>query len=185
MNPVTEYIKNMGKSVGYATIDHISQKSPAAASFAESNQQLFKDVFHSIRDYKTTIQKTKDLLQNTPVYKMGDLAFNNAIEDIKSGKLYNKEREDASFGDFGDFDSISGDMDFSDMEGFSGTITEGDTMVVKSIQSSSERNAYAVTNAVASSTQYLADTNKSIANIQYAQGARTINTVKAGFTGLS
>ena len=189
MNPVAEYIKNIGRSVKYATVQHLSEKSPAAASFVESNQDLYKEVFHGIRDYKTTIQRAKNLVKNSPVYKAGDMAFDNALEDIKSGNLYNKGREDSSFGSFDDFDMESGIDD-----GFGGDssgadsatdFTTGDQMVVKTVANSSKKNAYAVSNAVASSAEYIAGTSKAIANQQYIQATRTLNTLQTGFSSLS
>jgi hypothetical protein len=185
MNPVADYIKNLGKSVGYAAIQHINEKSPAMASFAESNQELYKEVFHSVRDYRTTIQRSKDLIQKSTVYRLGDSAFNNALEDIKSGKLYNKEREDSSFGDFGDMDMSSFDEGFDSASDIPTDITTGDQMVVKAVGSASQKNAFAVTNAVASSAQYVADTNKSIANMHYTQMTRVMSSMQSGFNGIS
>jgi len=184
MNPVADYIKNLGKSVSYAAIQHMSEKAPALSSFAESNQELYKEVFHSVRDYKTTVKRAKDLIQGSTVYRLSDLAFGNAMEDIKSGNLYNKKREDSSFGDFGDTEDMS-EFDNTTDTNATPTITDGDQMVIKAVNSASEKNAYAVTNAVANSAEYIAGTAKSNANMQYTQSIRLMNSIQSGFGGLS
>ena len=185
MNLVANYMKNIGKSVAYATIANVKEKAPAMSSFTESNQDLYMSAYHSIRDYKTTIQKTKNIIQESPVYKAGDSWFSNAMEDIKSGNLYNQAREeDAEFGDeFGDMG------DFGESSSSTGSETPqvpiGDQMVVKSINDSSRKNAYAVTNSVATSAKYIADTSKSIANMAYVQNTRMMGVMQSGFGGLS
>ena len=41
---VTEYIKNVGKSVGYAAIDTVRQPTSNISEFLDTNEDLFKSI---------------------------------------------------------------------------------------------------------------------------------------------
>ena len=43
MTPVVEYIKNVGKSFVYTTVEELGMNMPATKEFMESNEELFKD----------------------------------------------------------------------------------------------------------------------------------------------
>ena len=61
------YIKNVGKSVSYATVDVIKEMSPVFSDLAETNGDLTKDMYKSIKNLKTTIIDTIKALRCTPV----------------------------------------------------------------------------------------------------------------------
>ena len=107
VKPVKNYLKNVAQSLKYATISHVKNVAPTSTSFIESNQDLYREAYHDIRDYKSTYSRMKTYIQNSDMYKVSDQIFNNAMEDIKSGKFYNQEREDADAEKM-----LFGDMDF-------------------------------------------------------------------------
>ena len=48
MTNVQEYIKNIGKSVVYATADVVKSYNPVIADTVETNQELFKAVAYAV-----------------------------------------------------------------------------------------------------------------------------------------
>src|SRR5574344_1547591 len=93
-NKVTEWIRNVGKSVVYATVKEVTtDMMPSVGEFTESNSELFKEVYKDIKDYKNTVRRATEYIKASPPYKAGKLAAENAFEDLKSGKIYNADRE--------------------------------------------------------------------------------------------
>ena len=96
LNPVTEYLKNVAKSVKYATVAYIDTNAPATKEFRDTNKELFQDITSAVRNYKGTIMQAESAVKNTPLYRQGSAAFENTITAIKTGKFYNKDAEDAA-----------------------------------------------------------------------------------------
>ena len=103
------WFKNVGKSLGYASTDLISQMIPASSEFITSNADTAKQLAYDIKNARSTGKKVIDGINNIPQVGIGRDALKNAVKDIKSGKIYNKERQDAIFDEGNDFD-------FEDME---------------------------------------------------------------------
>ena len=186
MSPVAEYIKNIGKSVVYSTIDYTKENAPATSEFLESNEELFKDVYHSIRDFRGTLKRATDAVKDTPIYKESGTAFRNAIADIKSGKLYNKEREDEAF------DAAFNLDDNFDMDGDSGlessgesSLSMGEKSIMQATHEAATMQSHATTSAIEASTRYQVETSRANANMLYVQNARMTNSIEKGFTGVT
>ena len=191
MNAVQSYLKNIGKSVKYATVAYVEKNAPATKEFKETNSELFKDITASIRDYKSTIRRAKDEMENTPIYRQGSYAFENAMSDIRSGKLYNKQREDDAENDFstfggGDF-GFELDSDFSTGNGTGGSddttsseITMGEKSMLSEIHESSKRSAHRIGSTIEASTRYMVETSKMNANLIYSQNAKMSRSIDAG-----
>lgn len=187
MSPVAEYIKNIGKSVVYSTIDYTKENAPATSEFLESNEELFKDVYHSIRDFRGTLKRATDAVKDTPIYKESGNAFRNAIADIKSGKLYNKEREDEAF------DAAFNLDDNFDMDGDSGlessnaesSLSMGEKSIMQATHEAAAMQSHATTSAIEASTRYQVETSRANANMLYVQNARMTNSIEKGFTGVT
>ena len=87
-----KYISNVGKSMGYATVDVLKEMNPSITSFVDTNADTAKTAYNSIRHINRT---TKNIYSKVSASKYGELAKNlkkNIFEDIKSGRIYNKER---------------------------------------------------------------------------------------------
>ena len=174
---VKEYIKNLAKSVGYAAVDTTKMQAPAFKDFLETNEELFSDVYHGIRDITGTIDKAQKIVMESQIYKTGDLALHNAWEDIKTGKIYNKERENAA--EDAAVDNMMGsDLDFGGTEFNDETgeyepkkskkedIPTGDKAVISAVDSAMKASTIATGTAIASTGKYIASTNKAIASMQ-------------------
>ena len=111
---VTEYIKNLGRSVGYAAIDVIKEPTENISDFMETNEDLFKVVYSATKNYKQTLRTVDRSIKRSKIYEAANAVFAALKDDIKTGKFYNKEREDRfgleTFGDdFADFSEFESD----------------------------------------------------------------------------
>lgn len=183
---IAGYISNLGKSVAYSAVDKVKQMSPTTSEFTSTNAELFKSMYTNIRDYKGTYKRGLDVVQKSKVYEAADLGIKSLFEDIKTGKLYNKEREDRISSKIMGFDSDSGfgsfdsdDMNFDDMDDFGSwddeSVTTGDKLVTASIIDSSRNNADMVSMAIAKSAEHITKTQKSATHLLYTQNLQAYN----------
>ena len=125
INTTNTWFKNVIKSMGYTSIDLIKDIAPATSDFVETNNDVSMNIINAMRG-KVTQEKFMDrtLDQVSPLVKMSSQGLKNALEDIKTGNFYNKEREQQyldnvtselendMFGDFEDEDfDFGGDFD--------------------------------------------------------------------------
>ena len=141
MNALT-YMKNLGKSVGYASADVLKEYNPGLFELADSAKDLGTDLYQSIKDFRSNVVETKDEKSFKGIFKdtVNDL-FKNTFEDLKTGNIYNKSRkdsvDDAAF-DFGDFNF---DDDFGNFDDFD---FNDDDSSAEATMASDERNARAI-----------------------------------------
>ena len=65
LGKVTNYLRNLGKSVIYSTHDEIAKIAPATIEYADTNAQLAKNVVYAIRDFRGTLNRTKEYIKST------------------------------------------------------------------------------------------------------------------------
>ena len=158
------YIRNVGKSIGYASIDVLKEKNPVITNFMETNGTVISDTYKTIRNLKKSIRslQNREYLE-TEFGKFGQTYINNLMSDIKTGKLYNKDRgeeyeDDAAKSFMGDLDMSVFD-DFgegtgSDFGSLDEEISSNDMMDIVG-----ERASNAVSTAVARSAEYMVQAN--------------------------
>jgi len=169
MNRVNSYLKNIGKSVKYASIDVLKESAPTIASFAETNSELFKEVNDMVRQRKVLVRKTRTAMERSKVYEAAGAMKTSIFEDLKSGKLYNKDRSLDAFGsmesdesgfdsgDFGDFDMDFGDGD----DDLDIGVSAGDKQIASTIAEHSQASADMISNTVARTAEYIVESQKS------------------------
>ena len=183
---IAGYISNLGKSVAYSAVDKVKQMSPTTAELTSTNAELFKSMYTNIRDYRGTYKRGLDVVQKSKIYEAADLGITSLFEDIKTGKLYNREREDRIASKIMGFDGDSGfgsfdtdDMNFDDMGDFGSwddeSITTGDKLVTASIIDSSRNNADMVSMTIAKSADHISRTQKSSTHLLYTQNLQAYN----------
>lgn len=197
MANIAGYIANLGKSVSYAAVDKVKKVSPTTAEFASTNADLFKDLYTNVRDYKVTYKRGMDIFTKSKIYEAGDVLKTSLMEDIKTGKLYNKEREDKlamkflggdmsdgfedsgsefNFDDFGDFD-----FDDSSIK----DVTNGDRVVSAMINSSSQRSAEMISTVTARTGEYIVENQKMSTNLLYTQNMQTYSMLNGNLTSIN
>ena len=111
---VTQYVKNVGKSIAYASIDAVKANTRGVSDFIDVNNDVFKEVYASAKNIRATIKNTEKQVRQSNLYKAIDIGVKNLIEDAKTGNFYRDRTEDYA-------ESIIGLDDEFDMEFQSGS----------------------------------------------------------------
>lgn len=176
------YTVNVGKSIAYSAADRVKDIMPNTGDFIQTNSELYNTVYNDIRNYRVTYKRTMDAFKRTKVYEAGDALKKNLFEDIKTGKFYNKKRqEDAENAMVGLDDGFSDGMDSYDSldDGWDEDATwedSGDTG--EDGESESELNARAVGMSVAKTGEYIVENQKMNTNLLYNQNMKNAKMVE-------
>ena len=195
LGKVTSYLRNLGKSVIYSTHDEIAKIAPATIEYADTNAKLAKNVVYAIRDFRGTLNRTKEYIKSTKVYEAADVAFANSLDSIKTGAFYSKERENKSAEKYGgdmfkmdDFDADFGDLDkaldFGDDKSSEDNLNDGDKALIAATEGSAKANAEVVANAVIKGAKATAEVSKANAGILFAQNERLFGRLTSGVSAV-
>lgn len=110
---VKNYVKNVGKSIGFAAIEHLDNAAPNTSMFLQMNKGIFRESLDEVKKQRDKFTKSESSVQNT-LKKAFEDGKKNLFADLKSGTFYNKERETQASGEiFGlDFDFNDDDFEF-------------------------------------------------------------------------
>ena len=209
---VQGYLYNVGKSVTYAAMDKIKEMNPVIGSFSETNNDIFKVIYKSAIDYRTTYKRGVAAIKKSQIYEAADIGMRALKEDIMSGNLYNKEREeklafesiagssdddfdidisglDDSLDDWGDFDNWDDedilDDSATDTSKDSLQMTKGDAAVVNAIEGTAQAQANSISMALARSAEFQAETSIRNTNLLYTQNIRAFGQMNASLSALN
>jgi membrane protein len=184
---ITNYLKNLGKSVKYAAIEGFKTNYDTTYKSFDQASTATKETVNAIVNYRQTFRKAQEYLMKTSAYEASNLALKSAKEDLKSGKLWNQDRADKVMfgGDDDDFDwnfdedSIGGDDGDSGLD-----ITDGDRAVAKTVHEASKANADQISGTILSAAKYNADVTKQTASFMFAQQERLFGNLNNSIMGL-
>ena len=181
---VTNYLKNLGKSIVYASADAYKENTNIGKFIMdENNQQLAKDVYHGIRDYKTTLRRASEAIKSTNVYQAADFGFKSALSDLKTGNFYDASKQEKLIDESFDEDMGFDDFNF-DEEGGDSSSSEGpssDTIAtIKTLQNTAEISTDAIAGAVVKSGKYNAEITKQSTSLIISQQAKFFGDLKNG-----
>ena len=66
---VTEYVKNLGKSVAFSTVDYFKDTMPETSDFLETNQELFKEITVAVKDYRRTLVAAERTIKKSKIWE--------------------------------------------------------------------------------------------------------------------
>lgn len=184
---ITNYLKNLGKSLVFATVeDTIKAEMPSAAEFVSTNADTMKHVYHGVKDYKSTVKRTGQMIAGTGLYQAGDYAFKSALEDLKTGNFYNQQRGDdlmmKSMG-MDDFD-MDFDEDFS-MESDNTPSLDHDTeATIQTIEASTAASTNAIAGATVKSAEHVAGTVRQSTALMFAQQEKLFSGLNNNILGM-
>ena len=184
---ITNYLKNLGKSLVFATVeDTIKAEMPSATEFLSTNADTMKSVYHGVKDYKTTVRRAGQMIAGTGLYQAGDHAFKSALEDIKTGNFYNQQRGDdlmmKSMG-MDDFD-MDFDEDFS-MESDNTPSLDHDTeATIQTIEASTAASTNAIAGATVKSAEHIAGTMRQSTSLMFAQQEKLFSGLNNNLLGM-
>lgn len=126
---VTQYVKNVGKSLAFASIDAIKDNTSGIKEFTDINEDIFKEVYSSVRNYREVLKSADSSIRKSNAYTAIEAGIKNMIEDVKTGNFYNDRT-----GDIAETALGIDDFDFGDDEDYS--FDDDDTSPVKSLSDS-------------------------------------------------
>ena len=199
MNKVTSYLKNVGKSISYATVDVASSKLiPDIKEFTSTNEDIFKAIYSTVTHTKKSMQYGKKVATDSQIFKDVNNGIKNALNDIKTGNFYNKSREDemnestasSMFGDF-DFDfNFDDNFDDGSLDDFqdSGTsetsISKGDLVIADSVSKSTNLSAQLISKTVANTNHAIIKAQLATTNMVMAQNVELMAGLRTSIAGM-
>ena len=201
---IKSYTTNLAKSLGYITFDTLVKDTSLHETVSE-NKEVVKDLYQGIKDFA---KSPRDALKNSPV--LGEYSpilkdgFKNLMEDIKTGTIYNKEREDSVWMSSVTGDGYDTDFDFDfsgedafDFEGGNEESTvDSSTMAAKAQSIAAGQNikamdivgkttAKAINTTTARSAQYIVQAQQASTALIMKQQAKMFNQVSVGLAGVN
>ena len=199
---VSSYMKNLIKSGGYVAVDLFKSYAPTMSILGEKTKDATTTAYKAIKDFvgpentssfsfKNLVQSGKDTAKNV---------WSNMLDDLKTGKLYNKERQDALGSEFAeglglnfdldfDFDDDWGDdeEDFSESDSAKAQVTtevQTSKAIIASVDAMGKGLASTIVASDAASTNYIVDSardnTKALFNLNkegFGTITKSLNTV--------
>lgn len=183
---ITNYLKNLGKSVQYAAAKGFKENYETTYKTFDQAGTATKETVSAIVNYRQTFKKAQEYLMKSTAYEASNLAFKSAKEDLKSGKLWNQDREDKIMfgGGDDDFDwnfdeDVSGDDSDTSLD-----ITTGDKAIAKTVHDASRASADQISGTIMNAAKYNADVTKQTASFMFAQQERLFGNLNNSIMGL-
>ncbi|MGM9530735.1 hypothetical protein, partial [Intestinibacter sp.] len=180
MLKVREYMKNVGKSITYAASDVLSEHYETLNDFKNTNREVFKEAYIAVKDYKSTFARVKTQIVKSDIYTAANLGINNIISDIKTGKFYNKERENEYASTYGGslMDDSEWDMDSSDFDWDNKSdVSEGEKIIATAIKKNNKMSTIMMADAMTQGHKAIIDSSRENTTLLYVQQEKLYNKV--------
>lgn len=120
------WMGNALRSVGFSAFDVLEELMPATIDVAKVTATTGKDVADTIRRARSQDRTLRNAIERNYYVGLGTKVLKNSLEDLKSGKFYNKERADKYFEDMNDdIMDFGEDFDFGE-DSFDGSVSSSD-----------------------------------------------------------
>ena len=172
MASAVKYIANVTKSVKYATIDVLKEMNPVVTDMIDTNQDVAKVTYSSIKNFKSLSAKAMKSLSQSQVGELAKDYKKNLLEDIKNGTFYNKKRQERVDASILEGDAWGSDMsEFIVDEDISSTDDSFDEndFLADSIDDTAERATSAVSQVLARTSEYQVEATRQSTNRILAQ----------------
>lgn len=110
------YARNVIKSAGYITTATIKGVNPSLTQYVTDTASSAKEMYRSVKDYKNTARNKINSVLGETGYEDLKRVKNNVMDDLRSGKFYNPEREDQASKDLMAKMGWSASFDFDDID---------------------------------------------------------------------
>ena len=187
MKPVTNYLRNVTNSVKYVAADIAKEDlMPNLIDFTSDNKEFLASTYATLKNPSIKIRRSVSAMQKSKAYQALDYGARNFFEDLKTGKFYNKEREDRDalrlggldISDFNDLSEFGIDDDWEDqLNGKSSSssksdVTAGDVKIVEAIEDSNASVASATVNAILTASEVESKYARANTSMIYMQNER-------------
>ena len=183
---VQKYLLNMAKSVTYSTADVLSEKFTYAKDFKNENREVFNEVYHSVKDYRTTFARLKKTITNNKIVDAARVGYDSILYSITTGDFYAKNKETEVIEKYGgnlmsDMDIDDDDFDFEKKD----DVSEGDMVIATAVKKNSKIQTAITTEAIAKTGKAQMDVAKENTMLLYTQNERLINKLDGGLTNIT
>lgn len=181
---VQKYMKNMIKSVAYSTTDVLSSKIEYVRDFKDENQEVFKEVYSAVKDYKNTYARVKKAIVNSKVMDAARAGYDSIMYSITTGDFYAKNKETEIIEKYGGNLMADMDIDDDDFDWDNEDLSTGDKVIATAIKKNSKVGTAMTVEAIAQTGKAQMDVSKENTMLIYTQNERMINKLDAGFTNV-
>lgn len=179
MASAVKYLSNVTKSVKYAAIDALKDLNPIIVEGVEENADVAKVTYSSIKNFKTIVPKAAKSLADSQVGELAREAKKNLLEDLKSGKFYNRERANRVENDLvesfvdDDYSEFMVDGDNDDL----GFDTDSNEFLADTMDEVGEKTSSAVGQVLARTAEYQVEATRQSTTRILAQSAAAVATI--------
>lgn len=173
---VAQYAKNVGKSVAFASINSVKGNMPGMKDFLDENNEIFRDIYGSAKNYRETLKKMDRNIRNSNIYKAIEYGAKNMIEDAKTGNFYTDRTYDNAESILG----IDDDMDFEYEVSSNDTSVSSSKYLSDSFDRAIGAAAIGTTTAVAQGTDMIIRSTKASTTLISSQIEKSTATLHSG-----
>ena len=144
------YAKNVLRSAGYITVESVKGVNPTLTSYITETANSTREMYDFVKDFR---RKSKDKLDDAGggLLKEVDKHKKNILDDIRSGKFYNPEREKKALDDYMKKEGFSfDDIDFDVDENFGEDeeSSSGDSIAINNLSKTQQKLTAASTDEI-------------------------------------
>ena len=182
---VQKYLANLGKSVAYTTADVLSEKFTYVKDFKNENQEVFKEAYHSIKDYRTTYARIKKTITDNKIMDAARVGFDSIVYSVTTGDFYAKNKEQEVVNKYGGNFMQGMDIDDDDFDFSNEDVTDGDKVIATAVKKNSKLQTAITTEAIVKTGKAQMDVSKENTMLLYTQNERLINKLDGGFQNIT
>ena len=182
---VQKYLANLGKSVAYTTADVLSEKFTYVKDFKNENQEVFKEAYHSIKDYRTTYARIKKTITDNKVMDAARVGFDSIVYSVTTGDFYAKSKELEVMNKYGGNMMQGMDIDDDDFDFGNEDVTDGDKVIATAVKKNSKLQTAITTEAIVKTGKAQMDVSKENTMLLYTQNERLINKLDGGLQNIT
>ena len=183
MANAVKWITNVGKSISYSLIDELKASNETLASLGSTGKDAYSSIYTTIKNGSGNFKDIGKTISENKYVKIGKDAIDNLKSDLKTGKLYNKERlnsidpmsgmgfDDINFddSDFGFFDDNGGDDLINFDDDIESAIISSSNKSNQVVDMVGEKSSKAISSTIITTSEYIADVNKASTKALYDQ----------------
>lgn len=177
---VTQYVRNVGRSVAFASINAVKDNMEGIKGFAEDNEDVFVEIYSGVKNYRETLKKTERSIKDSSLFKAIEYGAKNLVEDAKTGNFYNDRTSDISESALGlDDDSLGLNFDYEVSSESSSQASSG-RFIADTFSDAMKSSTIGTTTAVAKGTDMVVRSTKASTTILSTQIERSTATIHSG-----
>lgn len=183
------YAKNVLRSAGYISAETIKGINPTLTSFISDTASYSKEMYSNVRDFKSILkQKITDVGGNKAWDELKNTK-GNILDDLKTGKFYNKERQDQAQEAWMKANGFDFDFDFdefnNDLNSEADSASESSVVTKESVQAAASTIALSAEQISNMSTDRITKSAKINTKVSLAHNQRMFGMVNNSLAAIN